>query len=59
MINGKRADVVAVACQDIAGTELDELMCRPDVLTDRNQLSKLTKERSDLEPLVGAYGRYR
>src|SRR5262245_51599319 len=40
-------------------TELDELMCRPDVLSDRNQLSKLTKERSDLEALVQAFGRYR
>ena len=40
-------------------TELDELMCRPDVLSDRNQLSKLTKERSDLEPLVQAFSRYR
>ena len=39
--------------------ELDELMCRPDVLGDRNQLSKLTKERSDLENLVAAFGRYR
>ncbi len=39
--------------------ELDELMCRPDVLSDRNQLSKLTKERSDLEPLVQAFGRFR
>ena len=39
--------------------ELDELMCRPDVLGDRNQLSKLTKERSDLEGLVAAFGRYR
>ncbi len=39
--------------------ELDELMCRPDVLGDRNQLSKLTKERSDLEPLVHAFARYR
>jgi peptide chain release factor 1 len=39
--------------------ELDELMCRPDVLHDRNQLSKLTKERADLEALVAAYGRYR
>ena len=36
-------------------TELDELMCRPDVLSDRNQLSKLTKERSDIEPLVNAF----
>ena len=34
-------------------------MCRPDVLTDRNRLSKLTKERSDLEALVAAFGRYR
>src|SRR5436190_16564146 len=40
-------------------TELDELMCRPDVLSDRNQLSKLTKERSDLEPLVQAFSRFR
>src|SRR5213075_2899721 len=40
-------------------SELDELMCRPDVLSDRNQLSKLTKERSDLELLVQAFGRYR
>lgn len=39
--------------------ELDELMCRPDVLGDRNQLGKLTKERSDLEGLVAAFGRYR
>ncbi|HVJ92613.1 MAG TPA: peptide chain release factor 1, partial [Labilithrix sp.] len=40
-------------------TELDELMCRPDVLGDRSQLSKLTKERSDLEALVSTYARYR
>jgi peptide chain release factor 1 len=39
--------------------ELEELMCRPDVLGDRNQLGKLTKERSDLESLVHAFGRYR
>jgi peptide chain release factor 1 len=39
--------------------ELDELMCKPEVLSDRNQLSKLNKERSDLEPLIGQYGRYR
>jgi peptide chain release factor 1 len=40
-------------------SELEELMCRPDVLGDRNQLSKVTKERSDLEPLIAAFGRYR
>src|SRR5579862_9830696 len=39
--------------------ELEELMCRPEVLSDRNKLSKLNKERSDLEPLVGAFARYR
>ena len=39
--------------------ELEELMCRPDVLGDRNQLSKLTKERADLDGLVAAFGRYR
>ena len=39
--------------------ELDELMCRPEVLSDRNQLSKLNKERTDLEPLISQYGRYR
>jgi peptide chain release factor 1 len=39
--------------------ELEELLCRPDVLSDRNKLSKLNKERSDLEPLVGAFAKYR
>ena len=39
--------------------EIDEQLCRPDVLSDRAQTSKLNKERSDLEPLVGALSRYR
>ncbi len=39
--------------------ELDELLCRPDVLSDRTRLQKLNKERSDLAPLVEAFGRYR
>jgi peptide chain release factor 1 len=39
--------------------ELEELLCRPDVLADRGKLSKLNKERSDLEPLVGAFAKYR
>jgi peptide chain release factor 1 len=39
--------------------ELDDLMCQPQVLADRNQLSKLNKERTDLEPLIQAFGRYR
>ncbi len=39
--------------------ELDDLMCQPHVLGDRHQLSKLNKERSDLEPLIGHFRRYR
>jgi peptide chain release factor 1 len=35
--------------------ELDDLMCQPQVLGDRTQLAKLTKERSDLESLMGTY----
>jgi peptide chain release factor 1 len=38
--------------------ELEELLCRPEVLGDRAKLSKLNKERSDLEPLVVAFARY-
>jgi peptide chain release factor 1 len=39
--------------------ELDELLCRPEVLADRNQLSKLNKERSDIEPLMQKFSSYR
>jgi peptide chain release factor 1 len=39
--------------------ELEELLCLPAVLGDRAKLSKLNKERSDLEPLVAAFARYR
>ncbi|HEY4016829.1 MAG TPA: peptide chain release factor 1 [Polyangiaceae bacterium] len=39
--------------------ELEELLCRPEVLSDRAKLSKLNKERSDLEPLVNAFSRFR
>lgn len=39
--------------------ELDDLLCDPRVLADRNQLTKLNKERTDIEPLVQAFGRYR
>ena len=34
-------------------------MCQPQVLGDRTQLAKLNRERSELEPLIQAYGRYR
>lgn len=39
--------------------ELDDLLCSPEVLSDRNQLSKLNKERTDLEPLVHAFSSFR
>jgi peptide chain release factor 1 len=39
--------------------ELEELLCRQDVISDRTKLSKLNKERSDLEPLVNSFSRYR
>src|SRR5580692_6802659 len=38
--------------------DLDELLCRPDVLSDRNQISKLNKERSDIEPLIEQFAQY-
>lgn len=39
--------------------ELDDLLCSPEVLSDRHQLSKLNKERAELEPLVAAFARFR
>ncbi len=39
--------------------ELDDLLCQPSVLSDRNQSSKLNRERAELEPLVGQFARYR
>ncbi len=39
--------------------ELDDLMCQPQVLADRGALSKLTKERSEIEILVQKYARYK
>ncbi|AKV00902.1 Peptide chain release factor 1 [Labilithrix luteola] len=39
--------------------ELDDLLCQPEILSDRNQLSKLNKERTELEPLVQAFSEYR
>jgi len=39
--------------------ELDDLLCQPRILADHHQLSKLNRERSELEPLIGAFQRYR
>jgi peptide chain release factor 1 len=38
--------------------ELEELLCKPEVLADRMRIQKLNKERSDLSPLLEAFGRY-
>lgn len=40
-------------------TELDDLLCQQDVLSDRHKLSKLNKERSEIEPVVHEFRRYR
>ena len=40
-------------------SELDELLCLPEVLADRNQIQKLNKERTDLEPLIHQFSRLR
>ena len=39
--------------------ELDNLLCSSAVLSDRMQLQKLNKERSDLEPVVQSFNRLR
>ena len=39
--------------------ELDDLLCQPHVLADRNQLSRLNKERTEIEPVVQSFTRYR
>jgi peptide chain release factor 1 len=39
--------------------ELEELLCKPEVLGDRSRYQKLSKERSDLSPLVLALASYR
>jgi peptide chain release factor 1 len=39
--------------------ELEHLLCSPAVLADHDKLQKLNKERTDLEPVVAAFGRLR
>jgi peptide chain release factor 1 len=36
-------------------TELEHLLCAPEVLSDPNKLQKLNKERTELEPVVSSY----
>jgi peptide chain release factor 1 len=39
--------------------DLDELMCKPDVLANAKELNRLNRERTDLGPLITAYGVYK
>lgn len=39
--------------------ELEEMLCRPDILSDAKRYTQLNRERADLTPLVGSYRRYR
>ncbi|MBP9112528.1 MAG: peptide chain release factor 1 [Polyangiaceae bacterium] len=39
--------------------ELDDLLCQQHILTDRNLLSKLNKERAEIEPIVLEFRRFR
>jgi peptide chain release factor 1 len=39
--------------------ELDDLLCQPDVLGDRNKLSRLNRERGEIEPIVLSFRQYK
>jgi len=39
--------------------DLDRMLAEPDVVKDPDRYKKLTKERSDLEPIVAEFRRYR
>jgi len=38
--------------------ELEDMLCRPEIVGDRQQFQRLSKERSDLENVTNAYERY-
>ena len=38
--------------------ELDDLLCQPQVLSDRQRLSRLNKERGEIEPIVNQFRLY-
>ena len=39
--------------------QLDDLLCSPEVASDRAAFTRLNKERSELDPISQAYGRYK
>jgi peptide chain release factor 1 len=38
--------------------ELEDMLCRPEIVSDRTQFQKLSKERSEVEDVAKAYERY-
>jgi peptide chain release factor 1 len=38
--------------------ELEDMLCRPEIVNDRGQFTKLSKERSEIESLTHAFDRY-
>lgn len=53
MIPIEKLHAVERRCQ-----ELDQLLCDPEVVSDHHQLQALNKERSQLQPLMEAFGRW-
>jgi peptide chain release factor 1 len=39
-------------------SELEDLLCQPDVIAQTSRYTALSRERGELQPLVEAYGRY-
>jgi peptide chain release factor 1 len=39
-------------------SELEDLLCQPDVIAQTSRYTQLSRERGELQPLVEAYGRY-
>ena len=38
--------------------ELEDMLCRPEIVGDRAQFQKLSKERSEIEPVANAFEQY-
>src|SRR5882762_5792011 len=39
-------------------SEVENLLCSPEVLGNRQKMQQLNKERSDIEPVIQAFGRW-
>jgi peptide chain release factor 1 len=40
-------------------SEVEHMLCSPDVLGDRHKLQQLNKERSEIEPVISAFNQWR